>query len=152
MNSSILVITGLPSDVPRRLVMEWLEDVAQLVEERIANDFDRERAGGAALKRNKTSYTERKAMEGLDERRGHATGNLQNELDAGGFARFNIMSGGRATIAWSDKALFARVDYAEYYAEAKVKGGRILKVLPVDVRAATAYLRDVGQDWLKGAA
>lgn len=141
-----LIITGLP-DAPRGTVRAWLEDVAEIVESRIAADFARERGAGRALVGNSRAYNERKAFEGLMAERGHATGNLQNELDAGGFYRIGPVSRGRAVLFWREDDLAARVDYAGYYAEAKVRGGKLLVVLAKDATEAARYLADVADDW-----
>lgn len=141
-----LVITGLP-EAPRGTVRAWLDDVGEIVESRIAADFQRERGAGKALAANSRAYNERKDFEGLMPERGHATGNLQNELDAGGFYTIGPVSRGRAVVFWKEDALIARVGYAGYYAEAKVKGGRLLVVLPKDAAEAKRYLDDVADDW-----
>lgn len=140
---AVMTITGLP-DVARRTVLGWLEDIAELVDARIAADFEREIAAGKRLAANKSSYEDRKTVEGLDDRRGHATGNLQNELDDGGMWTARIAGRGRATIRWDESKLQARVGYAEHFAEAKVRGGRLLVLVARDVRLAMQYLREVG--------
>lgn len=136
-----LVITGLPSFLPRNKLKLWLADIASQAEERIAEDFDNERGNGLKLLPNSAAYDEWKAANGFDERRGHKSGVLQEELDAGGFARVSVQ-GASATITFIEQLLYERVDYAEYYTENKVKGGKLLTFRKVDAAFAVDYLTD----------
>lgn len=148
-NGYILNVSGLDPSIPRREVQEWMGDVAEQVDERIAADWDRERAAGFKMPANDPATTERKAAEGLDTKVGTATGNLQDHLDSGGYWKVGPVSRGRVTVTWDEAKLQRDVGYAEYVAELKVRGGRILAVLQKDARMAERYLEDRERDWAR---
>lgn len=148
-NHTSLIITGFDPEIPRREVKDWLEDIAEQIDERIAEDWSRERAAGRKMPANTEATDQRKAAEGLDLRVGTATGNLQDHLDSGGYWTIGAVSRGRATIRWDEGKLQNDVGYAEYVAELKVSGGRILHLLQKDARMAEAYMRDRQADWLR---
>lgn len=137
----ILKVSGLPSFLPRNKVKLWLMDIAGQTEERIAEDFDNERGAGLKLIPNSQEYDDWKAANGFDGRRGHKEGNLQAELDAGGFASVSVQ-GATAKIVLHEQLLFDRVDYAEYYTANKVKGGKLLVFLKKDAQLAAEYMND----------
>ncbi len=139
------IVVHVPRDIPVRDLQTWGEDIAELVEERIAQDFERERAAGRALKGNTEAHEQRKARDGWLMTKGHMSGDLQAELDAGGFADVRARSG-RLDIIWTENALRGRIEHAEYYAESKVAGGRILVTLQKDARTAEKYIKDRIQD------
>lgn len=139
--NNILKVSGLPSFLPRNKVKLWLMDIASQTEERIAEDFDNERGAGLKLIPNSQEYDDWKAANGFDGRRGHKEGNLQAELDAGGFASVSVQ-GATAKVVLHEQLLFDRVDYAEYYTANKVKGGKLLVFLKKDAQFAAEYLND----------
>ncbi len=146
-NKRTLLIVGIDPQIPRAVVRDWLGDVAEQVDQRIAADFESERAAGAALRANQQATTEHKAAEGLDLRRGHATGNLQDHLDKGGYWAIGAMNTRSVAIHWNEDRLQADVDYAEFVAQAIVRGGRILAVLQKDARMSERYLAERESDW-----
>jgi hypothetical protein len=136
-----LIITGLPSFIPRLKLKLWLSDIAEITEERIAEDFDNERGNGYALKVNSEEYEEWKAANGFDGRRGHKEGTLQSELDAGGFYTVAVQ-GLAATITLHEQLLYDRADHIEHYVASKVRGGALLTVKAADAAVAAEYLID----------
>lgn len=149
-----LTVTGLRSvdgerPIPNDRWNAWLSDVGQIVEERIARDFDAERGAGKSLGSISDEHEQRKAREGLDLEKGHMYGDLQAELDAGGFASVTVASG-TASISFDQEALYARAPHARYYAEQKVRGGKILVFLKRDGAAATKYLNARVAEWQRG--
>lgn len=138
MNKSRLVVK-VPPGIPDHLLKQWGEDLAEIVEDRIARDFERERAAGKALKGVSSDHVQAKARDGLDLRKGHMYGDLQDALDNGGFAKVQAKRG-RIDITWNENDLISRVPHAEYYAEAKVPGQRILIVLAKDATQARQYV------------
>lgn len=150
-NGATMQIAGMNPAIPRRDVREWLEDVAELADQRIAKDWSNERAAGRAMAANTEATDQRKAAEGLELKVGTATGNLQDHLDRGGYWTIGAIAGGRATITWDESALQADVEYAEYVADLKVSGDRILVLLQKDARMAEQYLRDREADWLRAS-
>lgn len=148
-NGDFMSISGLNPEIPRSTVTEWLEDVAEQVDERIAKDWERERAAGRKMPANTEETDQRKATDGLELKVGTATGNLQDHLDSGGYWTVGAVSAGKATIRWNEDALIGDVEYAEYVAELKVTGARILTVLQKDCRMAERYLADREADWAR---
>lgn len=146
-NGQTMTISGMNPEIPRSEVKGWLEDVAELTDERIAEDWRNERLAGRKMPANEPETDERKAREGLDMGVGTATGNLQDHLDRGGYWKIGAISNGRASIQWDESALQADVEYAEYLAELKGNGRDILTVLQKDCRVAEEYLRDREADW-----
>lgn len=144
---STLAISGLNPEIPRRDVQDWLGDVAEQVDERIAKDWSNERAAGRKMPANTEATDQRKAREGLELKVGTATGNLQDHLDSGGYWTIGAVSRGRATIRWDESKLQGDVGYAEYVAQLKVQGGAILVLLAKDARMAERYMADRQNDW-----
>lgn len=151
-NNATMVVTGLDPEIDGERWRVWLEDVAELIEQDIAKAFDAEKAAGKALKEVSEDHEQRKARDGLDLRLGHMYGELQDELDIGGFFKVGIVRAGRVLIRFDENALYARVAHAEWYARDKVHGGRILKVLPKHAGMATDYLRKRHAEWAAGTA
>lgn len=146
-NRRSLQITGYDPALPPALLRQWLGDVAELADQRIARDYEAERAAGAALRANTEATDQRKAADGLDTRKGHATGNLQDHLDQGGYWDIGAVNARSATINWDEDALQADVDYAQYVAQAKVKGGQLLVLLAKDARVAAQYITQRQAEW-----
>jgi hypothetical protein len=144
---STLTISGLNPEIARREVQDWLGDVAEQIDERIAKDWSNERAAGRKMPANTEATDQRKAAEGLSLKVGTATGNLQDHLDSGGYWTIGAVSRGRATIRWEESKLQGDVGYAEYVAERKVRGGQILVLLAKDARMAERYMADRQNDW-----
>lgn len=140
-NHQRLIITIDGPDLPPGLLQEWAEDVAEITDERLASDFEDERASGKPLKGVTDEHEQRKARDGLLLTKGHMTGDLQDALDSGGFHRIRV-SGNRIDIEWLEDRLYSRVPHAEHYAEQKVWAKRILYVLPKDAVAARRYIED----------
>lgn len=151
-NRNTLVISDLPDDLPVARLRLWAGDIAQHVEERIADDFDDEEAAGVALEDYGDEHAQRKARDGLDMRKGHMYGDLQNELDIGGFYKISVVRGGRVLIRLDEGQLQRRVGHAKYYAKQKVKGGKILVFLQKDVQYAVNYMSARVREWRAGAA
>lgn len=145
------MVTGLDNSIPTERWRVWGEDIAALVEERIATEFDRERGAGKALGGISEEHEQFKAREGYELERGHMTGDLQAELDAGGFASV-VLIGERMDIRFDQERLYARVPHARYYAEEKVQGGKILVFLQKDTRSAVEYLNARVAEWQRGQA
>lgn len=150
-NRRSLLITGLNPLIPQAMVRDWLGDVAELVDQRIAADYENSMAAGRALRANTEATIERKAAEGLDTRTGHATGNLQDHLNQGGYWSIGAMNARTVAINWDEDRLRADVDYAEFVAEAIVRGGLILAVLQKDARMAERYLAAREADWQRAS-
>lgn len=148
-NPEQLSVSNLDPTIPKDRWETWLQDVAALVEERIARDFERERGAGKALGAISDEHEQRKARDGLELERGHMTGDLQAELDAGGFASVVVVSS-RGDIRFDQEKLYARAPHARYYAEDKVQGGKILTFLRKDATAAEAYLKARVSEWQRG--
>jgi hypothetical protein len=149
LNRDQLVVI-VPPDVPQRTLREWGEDIAKIVDERIATDFENERGAGKALGGVSEEHEQRKAVDGLDLRKGHMHGDLQDALDRGGYRRVSVRRG-RIDIEWLEQDLYADVPHAEPYAEAKVRGGLLLAVLKRDAQAAEQYLRARLRDLARAA-
>lgn len=142
-NGQLVRFAGLDSRVPKSRWRNWLTDVAETWLEQIAEDFADEKAAGRALKANTEAYDDAKAAQGFDLRRGHRTGTLQDALDDGGFFRVGAIQGnGTATVTLLEDRLFASVEWAEYYQQRKVVGGKILVVSKRMAGAAEEYLND----------
>lgn len=150
-NEETLVATGLPSEIPAERWRVWLDDIAETIEARIAKDFEKERGAGKPLGQVSDEHEQRKAIEGADLRRGHMFGDLQDALDEGGFARVSRVVRERAGIKFDENRLISRVAHAEWYAESKVKGGRLLVVLPGDAKKAEAFLNARAREFARGA-
>lgn len=144
------LVAIVPADVPLRQLREWGEDIAKIVDERIATDFENERGAGKALGGVSEEHEQRKAVDGLDLRKGHMHGDLQDALDRGGYWRVTVRRG-RIDIEWLEQDLYADVPHAEPYAEAKVRGGLLLAVLKRDAQAAEQYLRARLRDLARAA-
>lgn len=145
-NRESLIVTGLPAEMPRGLLRDLAEDIAGHIEERIAEDFERERGAGKALGSVSDAHEQRKARDGLDLRRGHMYGDLQDALNVGGNTRITLARG-TIRIVFDEDSLRATVEHAEYYAESKVQGGRLLVPLPKDAAWAEHYLRGRIAEW-----
>ena len=150
-NPELMTVQGLPEGIPRDRWQTWLEDIASIIEERIAKDFDSERGGGKALKPISDAHEQRKARDGLELDRGHMYGDLQAELDAGGFADVRVAAK-TASIKFNQEELYGRAPHARYYAEQKVHGGQILTFLKRDAQAAARYLNERAAEWRAGEA
>lgn len=148
-NHRSLQVTGYHPALPLPTLRQWLGDVAELIDQRIAADYANERAAGAALRANLEATDQRKAADGLDTRKGHATGNLQDHLDRGGYWSIGAITARSATVNWNEDDLVADVEYAQYVAEAKVKGGNLLALLQKDARTASAYITQRQAEWLQ---
>lgn len=140
LNRSRLVVT-VPPDVPVADLKDWGEDIAEITQDRIARDFDREYGAGKALKGVTDEHEQRKARDGLLLTKGHMTGELQSELDAGGFARVQARKG-RIDITFDEQELYSRAPHAEHFVQQKVSGKRLLVPLQKDARQAEQYVRE----------
>jgi len=140
-NHQRLVITIDGPDLPPSLLEAWGEDIAEITDARISEDFEDERGAGKSLKGVTDEHEQRKARDGLLLTKGHMTGDLQDALDAGGFWRVRA-SGNRIDIEWREQDLYSRVPHAEHYAEQKVWAKRILYILNKDAVAARRYIED----------
>lgn len=138
LNKDRLVI-HVPADTPLTLMRQWGEDVAEIVDARIAKDFENERGAGKALAGVTVEHEQRKARDGLMLEKGHMYGDLQDALDSGGFWRV-IVRRGRIDITWREGDLQNAVPHAGYYAEQKVRGGKLLIVLKKDAATAQRYI------------
>lgn len=150
-NEETLVVSGIDREIPVATLKVWGEDIAEITEATIAEDFADEMAAGKPLAPVSDAHEQRKARDGLDPRHGHMTGELQDQLDAGGFARVTA-SPGRITVKFDEGILHSRYDVSEWYAESKVHGGRILTVLPKHAKAAQSYVSDRVADYKRGQA
>lgn len=123
-------ITGLDLDIMGK--GDWrkaIDDMGEALQEMIADSFANERvAGSSQLKTNTTAWNKRKKSLNLDSRRGHATGNLQDQLEGKRLYVIGAVRDGSATIRFLEQRLYGRVDYAEYYADQKVRRKAILLV------------------------
>ena len=106
---------------------------------RIARAYEASRTWGGALKPNTQSYTVWKISQGLDIRRGWATGKLGAAIANVKCWTARKVSGGWR-IEFSDNPLMGAVDYAKYYREAKVPGLVIMGVIPAWVKEAEPVL------------
>jgi hypothetical protein len=144
------IIVRVPPDVPVSELQTCGEDIAEIIDERIASDFANERAAGKALGGISEEHEQRKARDGLMLEKGHMTGDLQDALDSGGFWRVTARRG-RIDIEWREDDLYGAVPHAEPYAETKVSGGKILVVLTKDAKTAQDYVRERMADLAEAA-
>lgn len=148
-NKETLTLSGWPDDIPPGRIMLWCQDIGLIIEERIALDFEKERAAGKALGGVTSEHEQRKAADGLDLRKGHMYGDLQFGIDQGGFSRVTVTNG-KAFIKFDERVLDNRVPHAIHYRTQKVKGDRILVVLQKDATEAAKYLRARVREWQQG--
>lgn len=122
-----------------------IDQFAGLLQDDIYNEYAAERVAGRRLKRNDPDYDAGKAKQGYDTRRGHRENHIQRAL--GGSRLYTIsFSGGRAFVTFSESRLQSRAPHAEYYAESKVQGGRILAFSRKQMNSVSGVL--VG--WVRG--
>ena len=100
------------------------------LQQKIATTFELSRTWGGSLKPNKQSYTVDKILEGFDIRRGHRTGALQTAMYEVPCWRVSGGGGKPWRVTFTDTAIRARLTYAEYFIEAKVKGGSLMGFKP----------------------
>lgn len=121
---------------------QWQREVDRLgdaLQEDIYNEFAAERVAGRRLRKNKPEYDAWKVRNGYDPRRGHKQGQLQRNL--AGRRLFTIsFTAGRIFVTFSESRLRGRVKHAEYYAEKKVTGGKILAFTKKQLRLASARI------------
>lgn len=110
-----------------------------LLQDEIYNEFAAQRVAGKQLRANTPEYNQQKAMQGYDTRKGHRTNELQAAL-AGSRLFVVTFNPGRAFLTFSENRLISRAAQAEYYADAKVHGGRILAVSAAMVKRASGRL------------
>lgn len=132
-----------------------IDDFGRMLQALIAREFSEERVAGQALRPNQPSYTAWKAREGFDPRKGHKTNALQRALSAGRLYNITFSGGGRVFVTFIENRLFARIPYAEYYAAAKVRHGKILAVSKRMVddasKALMAFARRVERNFTQSA-
>lgn len=127
----------------RRFLIEY----AEALQEEIAESFASERvAGSSQLKRNTPEWNARKAKEGLDPRRGHASNNLQRTLDGRPLFQVRAVTVnkkglGRARIHFREDWLHSRVPYAEHYEAKKVRRRGILALAKQWLDGSLAVLK-----------
>jgi hypothetical protein len=105
-----------------------LDDLGRMLQALIAREFANEKVAGQHLKRNSPSYDAWKRRKGFDPRKGHKSNALQRALAGRRLYNINFVAGGRAFITFVESRLQSTVGYAEFYAAAKVQGGKILAV------------------------
>lgn len=128
-------------------VRAFAKDVAARLQDRIADEFEDERTFKGELKENTDAYTDSKVAAGLDPRRGHRTGALQDALRS---ARLWQVVGER--IVFSEGRLMTAIDYATYYAASKARGGKIVGVRKQWVQAVAAQVRSKKRRVVRGGA
>lgn len=139
-----IVVMGIALDAGRVEVQHAAESFAEWLQEQIAETFESERTFGGKLSANTAAWNERKAAGGLDSRRGHATGALQDALYDVKLWRIRYAQG-RVTIVVSESPLFTRIPYAEYYQEAKAKNQTIVGFKAEWAKAAPGFFRGLEQ-------
>lgn len=137
-NDYTVSITGFDPDKVGAMKARAAE-IAEELQGRMAALFEEELTYKGALKANTDPYTEAKISQGYDPRRGHRTGALQEALDTETLWR---VTGNKneVRIVFEEEALYGAVDYATYYAEAKVRGNRILGVKAAWIAGIAAEL------------
>lgn len=110
-----------------------------VLQDEIYNEFAAQRVAGKQLRANTPDYNQQKAKQGYDTRKGHRTNELQMAL-AGSRLFVVTFNPGRAFLTFSENRLISRAAQAEYYADAKVHGGRILAVSAAMVKRAGTRL------------
>lgn len=104
-----------------------LERAGRLLQDRVASEFEKAQTHAGPLARNSTAYNIRKVLQGLDIRRGHRSGRLQNALY--GVKAYSVSGSGRRwAIRFSDLAVVSRVPYARWYIRDKVPSGKLVGV------------------------
>lgn len=107
-------------------VRGFANQIARLLQERIASEFERANTASGPLRANQSEYSVRKVLKGFDPRRGHRTGRLQSALYTVP-AFTTTIAGGRARVSFNDAGIGASVPYASFYTAAKVPGQRIMQ-------------------------
>lgn len=113
---------------PRTRWQRELDDLGRNLQTLMAREFSDEKVAGQHLRRNTPEYNAWKRRKGFDPRKGHKTNALQRALAGRRLYNISFVAGGRAFITFIESRLYASVDYAQYYAAAKVQGGKILAV------------------------
>lgn len=117
---------------------------ARWIQGQIAQLFDSERNYKGALRGNTAEYNARKAIRGLDPRKGHAEGNLQGKLRTSRLWTVK-RSGKRIIITLHENRLLAAVGYSGFYARAKANSGKILGVQIKWLKQAKVFFQFVVQ-------
>lgn len=108
-------------------LLEAARKLAKRLQTAIARNFQNMRTFGGNLAGNTAAYDLRKIRQGLSPLRGHATGRLQKAIE--NVRCWQVRKNGEsAVITFSDAPLQGAVHYAEFYAEDKVRFGRIMGV------------------------
>jgi hypothetical protein len=149
----IFEVRGLDTDIaPKAYWHATVVEMAEALQERIAETFEGERTARGPLRPFGKQWARYKASHGLDPRKGHATGALQDALydSSGRLFEVRRVSARKGTVAYrvyfKPAWLHSRVGYATFYEQAKVRGQGILQlakswineVRPILVAAETA--------------
>lgn len=139
-------------DAPAAFWFDAVGRVGDALQEKIGESFSRERvAGTSALVRNSPDWNQYKAANGLDPRRGHASNNLQRNLD-GPKRLFQVrkVSARKGTVAYRihflEAWLHSRVPYSVYYEERKVRRKGILSLARSWITEVLPILRGAEAD------
>lgn len=140
-----VVVTGLDTQGVSK--SEWraaLDKMGLDLQERISESFANEKVAGSSwLKANSAQWNRRKFFEGLDPRRGHATGRLAAALDGPRLFTISAVKNGRATIRFLEPRLHGRVPYATYYEDDKVRRAGILALAKSWVQEDLAVVKEL---------
>ena len=140
---SRMVVRGLDPDCKKSELEDAGEEFAEWLQQQIADLFEEEKTFKGALKANTKDYEKDKEALGFDDRKGHREGNLQQVLNTVDLwdVRVNQRQG-KVTISLSDSRLHGEVEYAEFYEEAKVRGGAILGFRSAWTKKARDFFED----------
>jgi hypothetical protein len=144
----IVDVRGMSTaDAPPAYWYETVNRIGDNLQEQIEASFAAERvAGSSQLGRNTPRWNAYKARKGLDPRRGHATGHLQEQLGVARLFQVRRVPARKGTVAYriyfQQGWLHSRVPYAEYYEQAKVRRKGILSLAKSWVRNASIILHE----------
>lgn len=144
---SIVEVRGLSLEAVS--AAEWFAAMQRLgfqLQEQVADSFSKQKLRGHVwLLPNTKRWNKYKAERGLDPRRGHATNELQRNLDSPrplfSISRLSSPKGEAAyRLTFNEGWLNSRVPHALHYAEMKARGGRLLVLARKWVDMAMAIL------------
>lgn len=145
-------VTGIDvANVPKGQWRAAMDYMGAILQSRVAASFATQRTQGTRwLDRNSAEWDAYKRKHNLDHRRGHATGNLQNHLNAQErLYSITAIVNGTATLTMREDWLQGRVPYAEFYAAKKVNSKGILALAKSWVADASRELYDLAALALK---
>lgn len=144
-SGNIVEVTGLDEKIAGKGIWrDALDKMGLELQEQISDSFANERvAGNSQLKTNTPRWNRFKALHELDSRRGHASGRLQDALDARRLFHIGPQRKGKVRITFLESRLHSRVFYSEFYEDKKVRRKGILVLAKTWVQEAVRIIREV---------